>query len=108
MTHELPTARAARPPDVHAGITNGVVVAATKLDRHLAGEGFREDLLQLEVQRLCRRARSISLFVQLWCHQESRAAANQLAATEQFPWPLPATEMDPCDLMADILSWEVP
>jgi hypothetical protein len=30
----------------------------------------------------------------------------QLAAVERFPWPLPTTGRDPCDLMQTILHWE--
>ncbi len=58
------------------------------------------------VQRLCRRARTISRFVFLWCHQQAHAAALQLAAVERFPWPLPNDLIDPCILMQDILAWE--
>jgi hypothetical protein len=55
---------------------------------------------------LCRRARAISRFVSLWCHQHSHGAACQLAATQRFAFPLPCTDVDPCDLMLDILQWE--
>src|SRR6476469_10061670 len=48
-----------------------------------------------EIERLCRRARAISRFVHLWCYQQLHGAACQLAATERFPWPLPATDGDP-------------
>ena len=58
-----------------------------------------------EVHRLCRRARSIGRFVSLWGLNQ-RGAASQLAATERFPWPLPTSAVDPCDLMQTILSWE--
>ena len=58
------------------------------------------------VVRLCRRARAIGRFVCLWCYQEARGAALQLAAVERFPWPLPCEVSDPCILMQDILSWE--
>jgi len=58
-----------------------------------------------EVVSLCRRARSITRFVSLWS-EDKRSAACQLAATEQFAWPLPAGPVDPCDLMESILSWE--
>jgi hypothetical protein len=60
-----------------------------------------------EVARLCQRARSICRFVILWCYRESWGAACQFAATERFSWPLPTTAMDPCELMEDILAWEV-
>jgi hypothetical protein len=59
-----------------------------------------------EVQRLCRRARAMSRFVYLWCHQQLHGAACQLAATERFSWPLPATDEDPYDVMNTILEWE--
>ncbi len=59
-----------------------------------------------EVHRLCHRARAMSRFVYLWCHQQLHGAACQLAATERFPWPLPATDEDPCDVMNLILEYE--
>jgi hypothetical protein len=59
-----------------------------------------------EVGRLCRRARSISRFVNLWCYQQLHGAACQLAATERFDWPLPGTADDPYDVMCAILDWE--
>lgn len=61
------------------------------------------------VHRLCRRGRAISRFVQLWSDPRSRGAANQLAASERFDWPLPASAdaaWDPADLMEHILEWE--
>ena len=64
------------------------------------------EALGQRVQRLCRKARSISRFVELWCHQHARSAALQLACTERFNWPLPTTAMDPCELMDSILQWE--
>ncbi|MCS6851354.1 MAG: hypothetical protein NZ700_09330 [Gemmataceae bacterium] len=57
-------------------------------------------------QALCRRARALGRFVELWCHRQQRAAAVQLAATERFSWPLPNTVHDPCELMLHILSHE--
>jgi len=57
-----------------------------------------------QVQRLCRWARGVSRFVHLWCYQEARAAAIQLAASERFEWPLPATWLEPCELMERILD----
>jgi hypothetical protein len=59
-----------------------------------------------EVQKLCRRARAISRFVNLWCYQQLHGAACQLAATERFTWPLPSTDEDPYDVMNIILEWE--
>jgi hypothetical protein len=59
-----------------------------------------------EVKRLCRRARAIGRFVQLWCYMKERGAAVQLAAAERFMWPLPHQAMDPCELMQTILGSE--
>jgi hypothetical protein len=61
---------------------------------------------QKQVQRLCRRGRAISRFVFLWCYEQRRGAATQLAASERFHWPLPAAAVDPCELMQSILDWE--
>lgn len=60
----------------------------------------------VELQRLCRRARAVSRFVFLWCYQRLHGAACQLAATERFTWPLPATDEDPYEVMNIILEWE--
>jgi hypothetical protein len=57
-----------------------------------------------EVRPLCRWARAISRFVYLWCYVESHGPAIQLAASERFEWPLPATWVDPCELMEQILE----
>jgi hypothetical protein len=62
--------------------------------------------LTAAVQGLCRRARSLSRFVGLWCYAGSHGAACQLAATERFAWPLPTTNLDPCELMDQILTHE--
>src|SRR5688572_7626444 len=59
-----------------------------------------------EIGRLCQRARAISRFVYLWCHQQLHGAACQLAATERFRWPLPTTDEDPYEVMNIILEWE--
>jgi len=59
-----------------------------------------------EINRLCRRARAIGRFVLLWCHQNERGAAVQLAGSERFTWPLPTQIIDPCELMLDILHCE--
>jgi hypothetical protein len=64
------------------------------------------DAAKAEVGRLCRRGRSVSRFVVLWCHQNARGAAGQLAAAERLNWPLPTTTVDACELMQGILSWE--
>lgn len=59
------------------------------------------------VNRLSRRGRAISRFVQLWCQPRQRAAATQLAATERFTWPLPSeNRVTAPDLMEHILNWE--
>ncbi len=73
---------------------------------HLSAGGVCAPQLGQAVDKLCRRARAISRFVTLWGGQRSRAAACQLAATERFPWPLPTTDVDPCELMLDILEYE--
>jgi hypothetical protein len=59
------------------------------------------------VYRLCRRARSISRFVRLWCHEQARGAAYQFAASERFAFPLPISAVDPCELMEKILSFDI-
>jgi len=65
-------------------------------DRRTADEG--------QVRSLCRWGRAVSRFVQLWCYAESHGAAIQLAASERFEWPLPATWVEPCELMEEILD----
>jgi hypothetical protein len=72
----------------------------------LADAETDKETLPKRVNRLCRKGRAISRFVGLWCHQEARSAALQLACTERFAWPLPTTRMDPCELMESILEWE--
>jgi hypothetical protein len=62
--------------------------------------------LDNEVRRLCRRGRAIARFVALWGQPGSRGAATQLAAVERFHWPLPPGDVDPCELMQDIVEWE--
>jgi hypothetical protein len=59
-----------------------------------------------EVRRLCRRARAIGRFVNLWSLQRLRGAAGQLAVAERFYWPLPEGDLDACELMQEILFWE--
>ncbi len=59
-----------------------------------------------ELHSLCRRGRGIARFVSLWSEDRSRGAACQLAASEGFRWPLPATAVDPCELMQSIVRWE--
>jgi hypothetical protein len=58
------------------------------------------------VRRLCQRGRAIGRFVILWCHLEQYGAAIQLAGAERFGWPLPTCEVEPDQLMWDILAWE--
>jgi hypothetical protein len=72
----------------------------------LAVSGRAERAVWQELTRLCQRGRAIARFVTLWCHGRTRGAAVQLAAVERFPWPLPTTGRDPCDLMQTILHWE--
>ncbi len=61
----------------------------------------------LEVQRLCRQARAVARFVQLWCHRRACGAALQLAAVERFGWPFPEEmDIDAYDLMRAIVEWE--
>jgi hypothetical protein len=64
------------------------------------------DDLAARISSLCRRARGIVRFVRLWCHEDSRGAAGQLAAAERFEWPLPTRPMEPVELMLRILKWE--
>jgi hypothetical protein len=59
-----------------------------------------------EVRRLCRWGRAVSRFVHLWCYRQSQGPAIQLAASEGFKWPLPATWIDPCELMEHIVTWQ--
>lgn len=57
------------------------------------------------VRALCRRARGVACFVRLWADPDARGAAGQLAAAEAMPWPLPARDADPGEVMAAILAW---
>ena len=62
---------------------------------------------EVEVQRLCRRARAVSRFVHLWCHRRARGAALQLAAVERFGWPFPEEiDVDAYDLVRAVVEWE--
>lgn len=59
------------------------------------------------VDRLTRRGKAIRRFVQLWSDPTTRGAAQQLAASERFAWPLPNRKrVNPPDLMQQILAWE--
>jgi hypothetical protein len=62
--------------------------------------------IQKITSKLCRRAKAINRFVQLWQNPNTRNGAGQLAASERFRWPLPAGPKDPVDLMEQILDWE--
>jgi hypothetical protein len=61
---------------------------------------------EAQVVGLCRRARAIGRFVELWCHRGLTGPAGQLANAEAFGWELPAADVDPCDLMRDIVRYE--
>lgn len=80
-----------------------LVDRAEQSQRRLVSQG---GLALQEVQRLCRRARAVSRFVTLWCHQACHGAACQLAASERFKFPLPLPEVDPYELMRVILEFE--
>jgi hypothetical protein len=56
--------------------------------------------------RLCRRAKAINRFVQLWANPSTRGGAGQLAASERFRWPLPTDSLSSADLMEHVLAWE--
>jgi hypothetical protein len=73
-------------------------------DRRAADQDEGEDEGGREVEHLCRWARAVSRFVYLWCHAGEFGAAYQLAATEQFGWPWPTADVEPCELMEVILS----
>ncbi len=72
----------------------------------VAGRAPSEQLASREVDGLCRRARAIGRFVELWGEKKSRGAAGQLAVAEGFTWPLPPPAADPCEIMQSILAWE--
>jgi hypothetical protein len=72
----------------------------------LAEKEPSSETIGTEVHRLCHRARGIVRFVRLWCYEEARGAAVQLAGAERYRWPLPSTAVDPCELMQSILDWE--
>jgi hypothetical protein len=67
-----------------------------------------EEDAQRLLTRLCRRGRAIRKFVNLWCSDplRNRSGATQLLASERFAWPLPSEDIDPPDLMQQILTWE--
>jgi hypothetical protein len=57
------------------------------------------------VRRLCHRGRTLACFVSLWCY-EARAGAVQFAACAGLCRALPAGEVDPCELMQELLALE--
>jgi hypothetical protein len=73
----------------------------------LSGARTEEDRGIAQLEGLYRRCRGIGRFVELWCHQRDLCGAAQLAAAENFAWPLPAPfEADACDLMNRLLVCE--
>jgi len=72
----------------------------------VAEECASPQIAEQEVKRICRWARGVVRFVHLWCYEEAFGAATQLAGSEHFHWPLPATRVDPCELMEQILEWQ--
>jgi len=69
-------------------------------------ETARPETAAHKMQHLSRRGRAIAHFVRLWCLDQAYASALQLAATQRFPWPMPDTTIDACELMQEILFWE--
>ena len=66
----------------------------------------RREGTESAVNWLCLRGRAVARFVRLWCLENARGAAGQLAAAERFSWPLPQARVDPCELMQAIVGWE--
>ncbi|HEX3151573.1 MAG TPA: hypothetical protein VHR66_26090 [Gemmataceae bacterium] len=56
------------------------------------------------VHNTCRRARTIAAFVRQWS-SGNQGAALQLVGAERLHWPLPAGDVDPGELMENILAW---
>ncbi len=71
----------------------------------LASEGSSLEV-DLALRRLCRRGRVLACFVSLWCQDNARAGAVQLAACEGLSRALPSGEVDPCELMLELLEQE--
>jgi hypothetical protein len=74
-------------------------------------EGFHENSTDAQavdrrIQQLCRRARALRRFIELWFDANSRAAACQLVAVERWEWPMPDVEADPYEALYNILAWE--
>jgi hypothetical protein len=62
---------------------------------------------EIASRRLCRRGRAIAHFVRLWCIDRAWGSALQLAASERFLWPMPDTQLEACELMQEIVFWEM-
>jgi hypothetical protein len=62
--------------------------------------------LDRSIGQLCRSARALRRFVELWFCSQSRAAACQLFAVERWEWPLPDCDADPYEALQAILAWE--
>ncbi len=62
--------------------------------------------LDWRILQLCRHARALRQFVELWFRPQSRGAACQLFAVERWEWPLPDCEADPYEVLEAILAWE--
>jgi hypothetical protein len=88
----------------HLGDTEARILVEWLVDRAEAWAANTD--ADARVQRMCRRARAISLFVGLWCHRGQPGAAAQLANAERFDWPLPEPGIDPDSLMEHILEHE--
>jgi len=73
---------------------------------HLDRRSRDKSALASQVWRMCRRARSIGRFIDLWFNQTSRASACQLWASERFGWPMPDSEEEPYEALQAILTWE--
>lgn len=73
---------------------------------HLAGTVASDSAAWDLVRKLCRHCRAIGRFVALWCYEQARGPAGQLAAVQRFTWPLPASAVDPYELMQFILDCE--
>jgi hypothetical protein len=58
------------------------------------------------IAQLCRHARALRQFVELWFRPQGRGAACQLFAVERWEWPLPDCEADPYEVLFNILAWE--
>lgn len=62
--------------------------------------------LDRQIQQLCRKARALRRFIELWFGGQSRAAACQLFGAERWEWPLPECDADPYESLQAILAWE--